>query len=246
MLKELAKSVARLPLFVGLQQYMAGRVERRFATMRPAEVFGEIYRRKMWGSTPQSDFCSGQGSHYQSIVDPYLVSVRRFLSDFAHAPNAVDLGCGDFRVGSHLRSCCNDFIATDVVAALIERNRRLYEQLDVSFRCVDIVSDDLPAGDVAFLRQVAQHLSNAQIAKIIPKLYKYRWVIVSEHLPIGADFVANVDKPTGSGVRVPSGSGVVLTAPPFNLKALESRVLCSVTLSEMSGVVQSIAYRLIP
>jgi hypothetical protein len=245
MLKEFVRSVARSPLVASVQRYLAARVERRFETMSPADIFAEIYRRKMWGSMSRSDFCSGQGSHYPSIVGPYLESVRGFLSEFAHAPNAVDLGCGDFKVGSQLRDWCNQFVATDVVPGLIERNERVYERLNVSFRCVDITSTDLPAGDIAFLRQVAQHLSNAQIAGIIPKLYQYRWVIVSEHLPSAADFIANLDKPTGSGIRVPIGSGVVLTAPPFNLQALESKVLCSVPLSEVSGVVRTVAYRLI-
>ena len=212
--------------------------------MSPAEVFSEIYRRKMWGSTAKSAYCSGQGSHYESIVDPYVESVRRFLSEFPHAQKVVDLGCGDFNVGSQLRDCCDQFVATDVVPDLIEHNGRVFAQLDVSFRCIDIISEDLPAGDVAFLRQVAQHLSNAQIMMIIPKLYQYRWVVVSEHLPSADDFVANCDKPPGSGVRVPIGSGVILTEPPFNLRAMEVKPLCDVQLNDMSGVVRTIAYRM--
>jgi hypothetical protein len=244
MLKKLLKPLARSPLVVGVQEYMTARNERRFENMSPAEVFGEIYRRKMWGSADNSDYCSGQGSHYRSIVDPYIQSVREFLSGFPTTPNAVDLGCGDFNIGSQLRDCCGQFVATDVVHDLIERNARVFARLNVSFRCVDIISDDLPAGDVAFLRQVAQHLSNAQIAKIIPKLSQYRWVVVSEHLPAAEEFIANGDKPVGSGVRVSNGSGVILTEPPFNLHAREVRPLCSVPLNEMSGIVQTIAYRM--
>jgi hypothetical protein len=244
MLKELLKPLVRSPLITSLQRYVTARNERRLENMSPAEAFAEIYRKKMWGSIAKSDFCSGQGSHYESIVKPYVESVRRFLSEFPEAPNVVDLGCGDFNVGSQLRDYCGQFIATDVVPDLIERNGRVFARLDVSFRCIDIISDDLPPGDVAFLRQVAQHLNNAQIARIIPKLYRYRWVVVSEHLPSAGDFVANCDKPLGSGVRVPNGSGVVLTEPPFNLRAVQVKLLCSVRLKEMSGIVRTIAYRM--
>jgi len=246
MLKKVLRPLIRSPVMVDLQEYLTARIERRFENMSPAEVFGEIYRRKMWGSADNSDYCSGQGSHYRSIVDPYIKSVREFLSEFPIAPNAVDLGCGDFNVGSQLRDCCGRFIATDVVNDLIERNARVFARLDVSFRCVDIISDDLPGGDVAFLRQVAQHLSNAQIAKIIPKLSQYRWIVVSEHLPSAEDFIANCDKLVGSGVRVSNGSGVVLTEPPFNLRALEVKPLCSVLVNHMSGIVRTIAYRMTP
>jgi len=243
MLKEFIKPLVRSRLVSRLQRYMTARNELRFEKMSPAEVFSEIYRRKMWGSAAKSDYCSGQGSHYQSIVNPYIESVRRFLSEFSTPPNAVDLGCGDFNVGSQLTDCCGQFVATDVVPDLIGRNARVFAHLNVSFRRLDIISDDLPVGDVAFLRQVAQHLTNAQIAQIIPKLYQYRWVVVSEHLPSLEGFVPNLDKPLGSGVRVPR-SGVVLSAPPFNLRALEVKPLCSVPLNEMSGIVRTVAYRM--
>lgn len=245
MLKQLLKPLARSSLVATLQQRAAARSERRFANMSPAEVFSEIYRRKLWGSAANSQYCSGQGSHYVSIVGPYVTAVRAFLAEFAGKPDVVDLGCGDFNVGSQLRDRCGRFIATDVVGELVARNARDFAHLGVEFRCVDIIADDLPAAEVAFLRQVAQHLSNAQIASIIPKLSRYRWVVVSEHLPSDPGFTANYDKALGSGVRMSNGSGVVLTEPPFNLKAVEQKTLCSVRLDEMSGMVQTIAYRMI-
>src|SRR5271165_51784 len=190
-LKELIRPLARSPLVMVLLQHLAARTERRFEHLTPAEVFGAIYRKKMWGRTGKSDYCSGQGSHYQYIVGPYVESVRRFLSEFANAPNVVDLGCGDFNVGSQLRDCCAQFVATDVVPELIGRNARVFAHLKVRFSCVDIITDELPTGDVAFLRQVAQHLNNAQISEIISKLYRYPWVVVSEHLPSVDGFAAN-------------------------------------------------------
>jgi hypothetical protein len=92
------------------------------------------------------------------------------------------------------------------------------------------------------LRQVLQHLSNAQIATIVPKLYRYHWLIVSEHLPSSGRFTANRDKPIGPGIRERFGSGVVLTKPPFTLRTLEERTLCLVP--ETSGVIRTVAYRL--
>jgi len=246
MLKKFLKPLARSQIVMGLLGYMSARTERRFVNMSPAEVFSEIYRRKMWGSARDSDYCSGQGSHDASIIEPYIQSVRAFLSAFPTAPDVVDLGCGDFNVGSRLRDCCAGFVATDVVRELVDRNALVFGNLNVSFRCIDIISEDLPAGEVAFLRQVAQHLTNAQIASILPKLSQYQWIIFSEHLPSVDKFKANLDKPVGSGVRVSMGSGVVLTEPPFNFAVEEAKLLCRVRLQEMSGIVQTIAYRMIP
>jgi hypothetical protein len=82
------------------------------------------------------------------------------------------------------------------------------------------------------LRQVLQHLSNRQIQAILPKLARYRWVIVTEHLPSERSrVVANLDKVHGSHVRIADRSGVYLDQPPFSLPANSMR-----TILEMPGV----------
>ncbi len=220
------------------------RIDAQFAEKSPTEAFGDVYRRRLWGGTDDRDFCSGEGSRNEAIVSPYVGAVRRFLCEFPNKPSVVDLGCGDFNVGSRLRDACGPYIACDVVDALIERNERKFASLQVEFRKLDLVSDELPPGDVALLRQVLQHLSNAQIARIVPKLYRYRWLILTEHLPEGLQFRPNRDKPMGPGVRVRYGSGIVLTKPPFGLKPVAQKVLCSV--SAAPGVIVTCAYRLSP
>lgn len=61
---------------------------------------------------------------------------------------------------------------------------------------MNIVEDDLPRGDVATVRQVLQHLSNTQIGAALPKLARYKHVIVTEHVPRGS-FRPNVNKAMG-------------------------------------------------
>ena len=80
------------------------------------------------------------------------------------------MGCGDFVVGSKIRSLCNQYIACDIVAPLIEYNKKKYQPLNVDFRTLNLISDNLPSADVVFIRQVLQHLSNIEIKNIIPKL----------------------------------------------------------------------------
>jgi hypothetical protein len=242
MLKDALRPLLPLPMLRLWRRRAAARLDRRFANWTPAEVFGAVYRERLWGSRPDFQFCSGNGSHERAIIEPYLASVRAFLSELPRPLDAVDLGCGDFNVGARLRDRCAAFVAADVVPELITRNARAFAHLDVTFQCIDLVKDELPAGQVAFLRQVLQHLGNAQIAAVIAKLYRYEWLIVSEHVPETGRFIANRDKPMGPGVRERFGSGVVLTAPPFNLNVLEQRELC--TVPEQSGRVRTMAYRL--
>jgi hypothetical protein len=61
-------------------------------------------------------------------------------------------------------------------------------------------------------------------------------------VPARPDFAPNVDQATGAGTRLQTGSGVVLTAAPFALKARAERTLCEV--HGYGGVIRTIAYQL--
>ena len=53
------------------------------------------------------------------------------------------------------------------------------------------------------------------IAKAMAKIVaRYKYLVLTEHVPALAGFVPNVDIATGAGTRLMIGSGVVLTNPP--------------------------------
>jgi hypothetical protein len=108
----------------------------------------------------------------------------------------------------------------------------------------NIIEDPLPGGDVVFLRQVLQHLSNVQISKIVPKLVQhYDYLVLTEHLPSLKIFVENIDKPPGSDTRISRMSGIVLTSPPFLLRCVSETIACEAP--EYGGVVRTVIYRLL-
>ena len=200
---------------------------RRYRTLRKLDsneaIFSAVYRHGMWGGG-RSHFYSGHGSHHRTTVGPYVDVVSEFLESLPTKPSVVDLGCGDFSVGSQLRGCCDRYIACDVVPELIERNKKLYRDSDVDFRHLDVAHNDLPPGDVAFLREVLQHLDNRSIKTVVDRLNQYHYVVVTELAP-NEEFVPNLDKPAGFDVRLAHGSGVDITQPPFSLDYAGSQVL---------------------
>jgi SAM-dependent methyltransferase len=208
----------------------------------PAEVFSRVYRDKHWGRRWGRKFFSGPGSHDPKVIGPYIQSVQNFLGEFPRPPDVVDLGCGDFYVGSQLRYRCGQYVACDVVPELIRHNAAAFANMKVEFACLNIIDDPLPAGEIAFLRQVLQHLSNAQIDRVLTKLGQYRFLVITEHLPATAKFIPNLDHSFGSGIRVTRNSGVVLTAPPFNLRVGTERELCRV--QHGGGFITTVAYGL--
>ena len=191
------------------------------------EVFTEIYQTNKWGGS-EGEFCSGLGSTDEQIVSPYvsMVSEKAYSEGFLGL-TFVDLGCGDFRVGKQLLPLCSSYLGVDLVKQLICRNQEQYGNETTRFMHLNIVNDTLPEGDVCFVRQVFQHLSNQQINAVLPKLKMYKWVFITEHYPTDNDTITpNKDKVHGCDIRVCYNSGVYFSKPPFELpKQQFSKVL---------------------
>jgi SAM-dependent methyltransferase len=141
--------------------------------------------------------------------------LRRLISERGIG-SVVDLGCGDYRVGRQLRDLAIDYTGVDVVPMLVARNNDAFGSARVRFVCKDITRDPLPAGELCIVRQVLQHLSNAQIASVLARLAAFRFAVVAEHHPARL-FRPNLDKNTGADTRIDFDSGVYLEHPPFSV-----------------------------
>lgn len=247
MLKQIKKILP--PWFLNLRrEYRAERHRTKhlaYEDLSAQQVFTKIYEEGAWGKStdPAQKFFSGSGSHDNAIIVPYIEAIQKVLSSFPKKPDVVDLGCGDFYVGSRVRSLCEAYTACDIVESLINFNKEKYESLNVDFRCLDLTKDELPRGDIVFIKQVLQHLSNEQIRRALPQLIsKYKYLVLTEHLPSLDSFTHNLEKPAGPGIRVAFDSGVVLTSPPFNLKVKDDICLCEV--AQGGGVIRTNLYKL--
>jgi hypothetical protein len=182
------------------------------------EVFTEIYQRNKWGGS-RGEFHSGSGSADKRVVAAYVAVISEWASrEKFHGLTFVDLGCGDFRVGSQLRPLACRYVGVDIVDSLVRHNQATYADAATEFVRLNIVTDELPDGDVCFVRQVFQHLANHQIAGVIQKLHKYRWAFITEHYPTdNARIRPNLDKVQGEDIRLYKNSGVYLSEHPFSL-----------------------------
>ena len=202
----------------------------------------QVYELKLWGGIT-SDFYSGAGSHQPEILKPYTDVLISFLTSFKSPLVVCDLGCGDFNVGKALLTYTKKYIAVDIVSDLIARNKEKFKEDSLEFYCLDISVDDLPSADCVLLRQVLQHLSNAEVAKITRRLNAFKYVIVTEHLPQG-EFEPNKDIISGQGIRLKKQSGLNLMAPPFNFKVEAEKQLSAVCLKDGEGVIVTTLYRM--
>ena len=205
------------------------------------DVMQQVYEMKLWGGK-DFDFYSGNGSHHSKIIKPYLDGIISFLSSYNNSLIVCDLGCGDFNIGKQLTKYTRQYIAIDIVEKLIDRNKTLFKENNLEFHCLDITEDELPKGDCIILRQVLQHLSNAEIQKIIKKLSPYKYVILSEHIPTG-NFIPNKDIISGQGIRLKQNSGVNLLEPPINLKVIEETNFKDIRLENNQGRIATTIYK---
>lgn len=217
---------------------MAKKQKKPWETKR---VMDQVYDMKLWGGK-EYDFFSGTGSHDSKITDPYIEALKAFFK--TKEPLIVcDLGCGDFNIGKHLVTSVKKYIAIDIVEKLIDRNKKIFQESNLEFDCLDISKDKLPLADCLIIRQVLQHLSNAEILKITKKIETYKYVILTEHLPM-ENFIPNKDIISGQGIRLKQNSGVNLLEAPFNLKIKNVTELDDYITDNKKGHIVTTVYQL--
>lgn len=185
------------------------------------DCFTDIYKNHKWGG--DSDFYSGPGSHRESIIRPYIqLLVRLILNNELH--RVVDFGCGDFHIMGQVlkvvreKGFACDYTGIDVVQDLISHHVEEFGDADTRFLCADASAPDtmLPDGDILIVREVLQHLTNADIAKILAKATKYHYILDTEGIYEGQGVRYNLDIKTGPYTRANKISGVYLEQPPYN------------------------------
>lgn len=202
----------------------------------------QVYKMNLWGSNA-SEFYSGEGSHNPELVNPYIEAIVSFLKTLNTPISVCDLGCGDFNIGSKLFKYTSKYFAIDIVPELIDHNKSNFKAKNLSFSSLDIAKDDLPPADCALIRQVLQHLSNAEVQNILNKLQTYKYVIITEHIPT-FDFIPNLDIISGQGIRLKKQSGLDVLKAPFNFKVTSHEELLTINLKDGKGKIVTTKYTL--
>lgn len=215
-MKESLKTLLPPGVLQWMRRQVAKKHQEKFAAKSVAETFSEIYERNVWGGA-RGELFSGTGSH-ERYADQYADTIGNFIRE-NRIKKVVDLGCGDFRVAAKFVTDEFHYTGCDVVSFLVEHNQESFGDATTEFRCLNIIEDELPDGELCLIRQVLQHLSNAEAAQILKNCQKYKYLIVTEHYPRpDKKFVPNLDIPHGPEMRLHYDSAICLDEAPFNLK----------------------------
>ncbi len=188
---------------------------------RRKRIFEKIYKKKKWGAGEKpTDFYSGSGSYRNDLCSNYVNIIRKFIYD-NEIRSILDVGCGDFNIASGFAGDVETYIGMDIVDELVARNNREFGTESIRFEVADLVDDELPSADLLLARQVLQHLTNTEIAKVLRKIGKYRFVIITEHVynkNEALEINSNIDSSRAN--RRNKKSGVYLEEPPFEQKVM--------------------------
>jgi SAM-dependent methyltransferase len=161
----------------------------------PTEVFSDIYARNVWGGG------SGGGSD-PALCGPYCRFVEKLLVT-AGVRSVLDLGCGDGRVAAAIKWGGVRYTGIDCARVA------LHKHPGFDIRLGDILADPLPDADLVLIKEVTQHLPNADVSRLMARLSGYPLVLHCS----GYDGVPNVD------IRMGETRPVDLALPPFSLNA---------------------------
>ena len=229
-------------------QYKIFGIEATFKGMNTSDIFDKIYHDGIWGKDELGRPTSGSGSHSKDVVEPYLKAAKTIIKSI-DCTTIVDLGCGDFNVGKNFIDDCDKYVACDISSVILEQNKQAHQYDNIEFKQINIAKDELPKGDLAFVRQVLQHLSNREIKKFAEYLNKvkpYKHLLITEGLPFEKGFNPNIDKPSGSDTRFLLNSGVELHKEPFLLEYKSKSIICQINKKMVGadGIIRSTLYKI--
>ncbi len=117
------------------------------------DVFDDFYRRNKWQGWTS---LSGTGSDPQQTaqIEAALGMLLRELG----VRRLLDVPCGDFAWMQRVDLDGIDYVGGDIVAPLIEANRKHYATPRVEFRVLDVVAGPLPPADLLLCRDCLVHL----------------------------------------------------------------------------------------
>ena len=124
----------------------------------PDQVFSAYYHKNKWGD---EDSRSGKGSNLESTSSlrnklPALVQdlgIKSFL----------DLPCGDYFWLQHVDLGDVQYTGGDIVADIIEDNRRNFSKDGVTFEVIDLIAGPVPKHDLIFTRDCLVHFSTQHV-----------------------------------------------------------------------------------
>ncbi|MDI1323217.1 MAG: class I SAM-dependent methyltransferase [Algoriphagus sp.] len=177
--------------------------------------FEEIYKSNFWAS---NESISGPGSQLDKTIT-IREELPRIIEKF-QIKTLLDLPCGDFYWMSRVNLKGVHYIGGDIVTNLIKLNNDKYQNDNIIFKELNLISDSLPKVDAILVRDCFIHLSEKQILEALKNIKTFGIkFLITNNFP---DFERNFDIKTGMFRKVNFSSlPYILDTPIFEVEEKE-------------------------
>ena len=188
--------------------------------MKDIDSRGDAFRHYYDNASSAWGGHSGGGSIPYWTIE-YRAFIERFIA-WNNITSIVDIGCGDWQFSRLLNLSGVRYHGFDVVESVVERNRRLYRSDNVSFDIMPQDFNDVPQADLLIMKDVLQHLPNADIFSHRNELFsRYSMCLLTNSyrkLKHHNYDLSSSDFTTGNNYDIASGDFrcLDLNAQPFN------------------------------
>lgn len=155
--------------------------------MTHAEIFDDIYRTNFWGG-------SGGGSR-EEVAWPFAAYASQLIL-CNEVYTVLDVGCGDGTVGKMIELAGGKYIGCDASSIPLPGHT-----LNRAYINANACVDNLPSAGLVLLKEVTQHLSNADVRALLANLARCPMVLHCSSLSTATHLCVNGDIETGKGYR---------------------------------------------
>lgn len=203
MMKTLRTLIRKIPGTVFLYRKF---IAWRYLFLSEEEIFTRFYKKNHWGS---ADSRSGPGSDLSQtrvLISTLPVIFREF-----NISSMLDIPCGDFFWMKEVDLKGIAYHGADIVAPLIDENKRLYHDKNLHFSKLNLLTDNLPPVSLIFCRDCLVHFSYKDIQTALRNMIQSN----SEYL-----LTTTFDSRTqNSDIITGEWRPLNLQAPPFGFPA---------------------------
>ena len=147
------------------------------------ELFTKIYEDCIWGNDNSSDYkgCSGGGASYTFNENTLIPFIAGFITTKG-ITSVVDIGCGDFQIGTAIFSRCPIlYTGVDVYKQIIDRNMKMWPEHNWLRFNAATNPEKLPESDLLIVKDVLQHWCNDEIYDFLDTVIetkKFKYIII--------------------------------------------------------------------
>lgn len=186
----------------------AGRYRAGVTATGDAEgVFTDIYRQDHWHGG------SGEGSTAEATA-PYRHIVERLVVS-PEIRSIVDLGCGDWQLGSLVDWHGRRYTGVDVVEDVVAADRDRWGDERTRFTAGDAMTGDVPSGDLLLVKDVLQHWPTSDVERFLRQvLPRYSYALLTNDLAS-----VHWDGPVNADMTLGGWRTLDLEIAPFEIEA---------------------------